>query len=98
MTFATLLTAAWTIVVPTDRIGDNWPNDQVWLHECGHALGAIDGVHALLPGTVLWLDPKFDCRIHGAPRNMNEIRAPTSVTTRICRAMGGKRYACSWPE
>lgn len=93
-----LLAATWVIVVPTDHVPGNWPNRQVWLHECGHALGAIDGRDVLIPGTPLWANPKFDCRIHGAPKNMEEVRAPTTVTTEICRIMGGKRYACSWSE
>lgn len=93
-----LLLASWVIVVPSDYVPGNWPNDQVWLHECGHARGAIDGIDALIPGTPLWVNPKFDCLRLGAPRNMEVLRAPTVTTTEICRIMGGKRYACSWPE
>jgi len=93
-----LLLASWIIVVPTDYVPGNWPTRQVWLHECGHTLGAIDGIDSLIPGTPLWANPKFDCRIHKPPRNIEVLRAPTVTTTEICRIMGGERYACAWLE
>lgn len=93
-----LLLATWVIVVPIDRGPNTWPNDQVWLHECGHALGAFDGDDALIPGTPLWANPKFDCRLHGAPRNMEVLRPLYKDAMKICKRMGGNSYACAWSE
>lgn len=93
----TLLTIS-VMVVTTDQLPDHAPPRHVYLHECGHSLGAEDGVHALIPGTVLWADPRFDCRRHKPKMRLEVIRVPTAVATKLCRAYGGNSYSCQWFE
>ena len=86
------------MIVPTDQLPGNEPPRHVYLHECGHSLGAEDGVDKLIPGTVLWADPRFDCRKHKPKMKLHVIPVPTAVATKLCRAYGGDSYACQFFE
>ena len=96
--FLSSVTALWVIVVPTDQLPGNYPPDQVYLHECGHTLGAIDGRDALISGTPLWVNPKYDCTKHPIPLGTEINRYPTEIAIKVCRIYGGLRYACAWKE
>ena len=76
------------IVIPTDHVPGNYPPDVVERHERAHCAGMT--TEDIIP-------PK---RYRKLPRGMKleVVRVPTVVAEKICKAMGGERYACSWFE
>ena len=76
------------IVVPTDQVGDHYSPAVVERHERGHCAGMTS--EDLVP----------PARFRHIPNGVHVevMRLPTDVATRVCRAMGGLRYGCSWFE